>query len=132
MIYGGLIRLINNIDTKNIAKFFSLISPQYILTKYVMIINENVRINASQLSEDACDMQRGIAFSNLEKLEIVQINGNLNFGIVLIMKYATRPYNNKLAILAKYSAQISVKFNILANKIPSADNMYEQNGVSVV
>ena len=32
---------------KNIAKFFSLISPQYILTKYVMIINENVRINAS-------------------------------------------------------------------------------------
>ena len=32
-MYGGLIKLINKIDMKNIARFFSLISPQYILTK---------------------------------------------------------------------------------------------------
>ena len=46
-MYGGFIRLINKIDMKNIARFFSLISSQYILTKYVIMTNENVRMNAS-------------------------------------------------------------------------------------
>ena len=47
IMYGCLIKLINRIETRNIAKFFLFTSPKYILIKYVTMINTNVKINAS-------------------------------------------------------------------------------------
>ena len=43
----GLIKLINRTEMRNIARFFLLTSPQYIFTKYVIIISTNVKVNAS-------------------------------------------------------------------------------------
>ena len=43
----GLIKLINRMEMRNIARFFLLTSPQYIFMKYVSIISTNVKVNAS-------------------------------------------------------------------------------------